>query len=92
MPRLGSTALAALCALAVVEFSGHLASANAEPINPPAAKVYADSTGVSTRPAITSVQAAEAIPNERNSSGSASISGGTTSCDLRCRTGFFGYR
>jgi hypothetical protein len=86
MFRLTSTALAASCALAVVGFSGHLASARAEPVDLPAAKVYAATTnlrGVPVAPAplakpTTSRWAITAMPHN-------------TACGLGCTTGFFGY-
>ena len=88
---LRSTTLAAALVLAAAGFSGHFASANAEPANASAAKVYADSAGSSGRFSMTLTQAEEAKP-QKNVWESQMISGGSTGCDLRCRTGFFGYR
>jgi hypothetical protein len=92
MFQLRSTALAAMCALAVAGFSGLSAPAGAEPVNAPSAKVYAYSTGLSSQMPMTPAQAAQEGPQERNVWEGSSAAGGTLGCDLRCRTGFFGYR
>jgi hypothetical protein len=91
MSHLRSTALAAICALSVVGFSGYLAPASAEPVNPPGTKVYADSASLSGKPGMTPAQAVLAMPSKENTSESSVMSGAPTGCDLRCRTGFFGY-
>jgi hypothetical protein len=88
---LRSTTFAAALVLAAAGFSGHLATANAEPANPSGAKVYADSAGSSGRFSMTLTQAEQSKP-QNNAWESQMISGGSTACDLRCRTGFFGYR
>jgi hypothetical protein len=92
MSHLRSTILAAALVVATAGFSGYIASASAEPVNPPSAKVYADSTDSSGRFSMTLTQADEAKPQNKNVWESQMISAGSTACDLRCRTGFFGYR
>jgi hypothetical protein len=90
MSRFGLTALAATCALTVMGFSGQLASVSAEPIDLPAAKVYAGTTDLSGVPAVTPAQALATM--KTNAWAATVIPRGLTACDLRCNTGFFGYR
>ena len=75
----------------VAGFSGHFAKASPEPANPSGPKVYADNTGSSGRFSMTLTQAEQAKP-QNNVWENQIISGGSTACDLRCPTGFFGYR
>jgi hypothetical protein len=89
MSRFGSTALAATCALAVMGFSGQLASVSAEPVDLPAAEVYVG-TDLSGPPAVTPAQA---LATRNTSPWTIEvIPRGVSACDLRCNTGFFGYR
>src|SRR5690349_18363939 len=88
MSRLASTALAATCALAVVGFSGHLGSARAEPVDLPAAKVYAAITDVRDAPVATP---APALPTKTTDPWAITAMPPHTACGLKCTTGFFGY-
>ena len=87
-----STALASFFALGLVGFSGHVASARAEPANPPAAKVYADNTTPSGSVGMMPVQADQKMTKDRSAWGSAPAPYAIGATDLRFRTGFFGYR
>jgi hypothetical protein len=87
-----STALASFFALALVGLSGHLASAAPEPAKPLMANVYADSTSPSGSLSMTPVQAGQIAPKNESAWGSTPASHPLSACDLRCRTGFFGYR
>jgi hypothetical protein len=87
-----STALASFFALALVGFSGHLVSANAEPANAPAAKVYADNTTPSGSVGMMPVQADQKMTKDRSPWESAPAPYPVAGTDLRFRTGFFGYR
>ena len=90
MSRLASTVLAATCALAVMGLSGQLASLSAEPVDLPAAKVYAATTDLSGIPV---VAPAPALATKKPSPWATAVTPrGLTACDLRCNTGFFGYR
>jgi hypothetical protein len=90
MSRITSTALAAICTLGVVGFSGHLTSARAEPVDLPAAKVYAAKPDPALNGLLpTPAPAVQAIPNRWNIPPETISS---TACGLGCRTGFFGYR
>jgi hypothetical protein len=90
MSRFRSTALAATCALAVMGFSGQLASVSAEPVDLPAAKVYAGTTDLGGPLALTPAQAAAAL--KKSIWGDVVIPGGFAGCnDMRCHTGFYGY-
>jgi hypothetical protein len=89
---LRSNVLAAICGLAIVGISGHPGSAVAEQVNPPGKKVYADMTGFAGRSGTTASQTKPAVPSEENAWQNGANSGGPAMCDMRCRTGFFGYR
>jgi hypothetical protein len=81
-----STALA-LCALTLVGFSGHLASARAEPVDLPAAKVYAATTDLSSKLAETPAQA---LATKTTDLWAITVmpQRGHTACGLGCTTGF----
>jgi hypothetical protein len=88
MSRFGSTALAATCALAVMGFSGQLASVSAEPVDLPAAKVYAGTNDLSGVPAVTPAQA---LATKKANRWAIAVTPEQTACGLGCTTGFFGY-
>jgi hypothetical protein len=88
MSHLKSTVLAATFGLAVAGFSGQLVSANAEPVNKPAANVYANNAGSGGQASMSSVQAEQ----DKDVSGSRIVPDGSTGWDIRARTGFYGYR
>jgi len=84
--HLRSTALA-LCALTLVGFSGHLACARAEPVDLPAAKVYAATTDLSGVPVVTP---AHALATKTTGRWAITVmpQRGHTACGLGCTTGF----
>jgi hypothetical protein len=92
MCNLKSAGLAALFGLAVAGFAGQLASASAEPVNPPAAKVYANNSDLSGRSSIAPAEAVQPKPQNKDAWGSQMVPGGSTGWDVRARTGFYGYR
>src|SRR5690349_6850637 len=91
MSHLRSTALAAIFAIAAVGFSGHLSSAAAQQASPRSVKVAQQ-----TSPGDPSLiaPASSAIPSpQKHDLWQVPASGNVVgACDLRCRTGFFGYR
>jgi hypothetical protein len=87
-----STALASFFVLALVGFSSQLVPANAEPANRPAAIVYAENTSPSGSVGMTSVPAGQRMADDGSAWRGAPTSHPVGACDLRCRTGFFGYR
>ena len=89
MSYLKSTAFAAMLGLASLGFSGQLASASAEPVKQPAAKVYANNTDLGGQPSVTEAQA---MPEGKDALDSQMRSGVSSGWDIRARTGFYGYR
>jgi hypothetical protein len=90
MSALRSTAV--VTALLVVGFTGPLALAGEKPVQKPAPHVYADIDGPREQPSMTPPQIAKMSPQEKNGWEDPALSSPVTGCDLRCRTGFFGYR
>ena len=80
------TALAGFATLTILGFGGHLTYSSAQSANNSGAKVYADSTSVAAPSSIAPVQAGREMSPQK-----APVSAPITGCDLRCRTGFFGY-
>ena len=91
MRYLQSATLAALFALTAVGVSGQLASANAEPASAPAAKAYAYNGGLNGS-GMGPVQAGDQNSLRPDVWSNAAPSRPVGACDLRCRTGFFGYK
>jgi hypothetical protein len=85
-----STALASVLALAAVGFSGHLATAGAQPANTPKAKTYAETTNSQLSFGVTQTETAKQA--QQNPWQASTMSSVPYACDLRCRTGFVGYR
>ena len=73
MSQLKSTALVVLLGLGVAGFSGHLAPASAEPVNPPAARVYAENTGLGGQLSMRPAQDPAAKSQDKNAWGSQMI-------------------
>ena len=91
MRNLKSAALATLFALGTIGISGHLVSVSAEPAIAPVAKVYAHNTSPSGS-GVMSIQEGLGNSNDRDVWNSVGGSHPVGACDLRCRTGFFGYK
>jgi hypothetical protein len=82
---------AASLALGILAFSGPLQSANAEPVNSPAAKTYADVTTPGGNRASLLAKSGQAMPQVNSAWQSAPEPNPPYACSLECRTGFFGY-